>query len=202
MTFIKSVTRTIRLRYSYARLNWLCVTIAGLAILTFSASELWIDNSNSLYNHISSNVFYPYVAFFISLIFFVNLLDYYKICNSQIVSTICSIFSLVFDLTILFSAQLLILLTINQIDANLLISVRCIILLILPFSLGGLTISSLTVEYLQNRTEKLRKDLSELKKRAESLSEGRAEDKKKIEILNEAIEKLKNSFNKEDNSGE
>jgi len=108
---------------------------------------------------------------------------------------------MVIDLGLLVLSEFFILLTINQLFTNLLKSSTCILLLVLPLSLGEVTLSSLTTGYLRRRTEKLRKEISKLRKEAMGLEKGREEREKRLRELEKKIEEFEKKFKKEKGSG-
>lgn len=85
----------------------------------------------------------------------------------------CSIVSTVVDLGFLLLVEFLVLLAIGQISSDLLRSIMSMILVVLPWVLGEIALSSLTVGQLRKRAEKLRKEVEQLKGKAEELDRRR-----------------------------
>lgn len=164
--------------------------------MTFSADELWAGNNQGLCYTINLSIFYLYVALFITVILLANIVDYRKICERKVVLISCSLVSVVFDLGILSISEFLILLTIDQIARDLLTSSVCILLIALPWCLGEITMSSLTIRYLKQRVEKLHKEISKLRKEAENLEKQTKRGKKKLEELEKRRREFQKAFNK------
>jgi hypothetical protein len=143
-----------------------------MTIMTLSAQELWGTNLSGI-SYSMTLYFYPYVALFVSLITITNLVDYARLSTSRIIMVTCSIVSTGVDLGFLLLAELFILLAIGQISSDLLRSIMSMILVVLPWVLGEIALSSLTVGQLRKRAEKLRKEVEQLKGEAEELDKRR-----------------------------
>lgn len=112
----------------------------------------------------------------------------------------CAFISMIIDLALLSFSEFFTLVTINQLSPDLLRSFLSIFLIVLPLSLGELTLSSLTTEYLRKRTEKLRAELTDLKKGVSELQKKRGELKKRIQELERKRTKFKRVFDEEKRS--
>jgi len=186
-----------RLRYSYERLQWLLTTISAMSLLTFSAQELWQRNVTGLCHHVEFSWFFVYAILFTVAILYVNMKDFRRICERRTTTIVCAVFSMIIDLTLLSSSEFFVLLIINQLSPDLLRSFLCILLIVLPLSLGELTLSSLTTEYLKKRAKKLRSELIDLRKGIRELEEKREDLRKKVEELERKRVKFKEAFYRE-----
>jgi hypothetical protein len=202
MSLGNSFSETLRLRYSYVRFRWLAIAVAGMAIMTFSAQELWGGNAQGLWYTVNAEFFYLYAAFFVAIIWLANFIDYRKVCERTVIAVCCTFTSIIIDLSVLFTSELLILLTINQLPIELIKSITCIFLIVFPWSLGELTLSSLTVEYLKKRAEKLQKEAEELRKEAEHLEEGRKKGEKDLKEFERKKAEFKKALESKKDSGE
>lgn len=170
------------------------MAIAGMTIMTFSAQEIWAGNPQSLCTNINLSFFYLYLVFFVSVIFGVNVIDYQKICEKKILLLSCTLVSMAIDLGLLYISEFFILLTISQLGTDLLKSSICIFLIVLPWSLGEITLSSLTVEYMRKRVKKLQAEISKLRKEAAELEKRRDDGEKKLKELEKKKEKFEKAF--------
>lgn len=166
------ILETLRLRYSYPRFQWLVLALSGMTIMTLSAQELWGTNLSGI-AYSMTLYFCPYVILFVSLIMITDLIDYARLSSSKMIVVACSIVSVVVDLGFLLLAEFFVLLTIGQIASDLLRSVMSMILVVLPWVLGEIALSSLTVGQLRKRAEELQKKVEKLKSEAEELDKRR-----------------------------
>jgi len=194
---IKMVNETLRLRYSYARLQWLGLAITGLSIVTYSSQELWVTTLNNVSSLVNLPAFYVYVILFGLAIFIVNVKDLQNVCEQRKIIVISALISLILDLGVLYLSEFFVLLTINQVATNLIDIAIGISLIALPWSLGELTLTTLTVERLKERAEKLRREIAELKKEVGIIEEGRNEGERRLKELERKREELEKVFKKE-----
>jgi len=182
-------------------LQWSTFAIAGMAIMTFSSQELWAGNAQGLGDTIIFPIFYSYAILFVSIILGINIRDYQRICENRIIVVSCAFVSLVIDLGILSLSEFFILLTINQLGTDLLKSLILIFLIVLPWSLGEITLSSLTVEYMKKRVEKLQREIRKMRKESMDLEKGRKEGEKRLRELEKKTAEFEKSFEREKSSG-
>jgi hypothetical protein len=168
------------MRYSSARFQWLALAISGMTIVTISAQELWGTNPTGIYSAINFPFFYVYITLYMSIILAVNVKDYSRICARLTVLVPCSIISTAIDVGVLSISELFVLFTIGQLATDLIKSLACISMVVLPWSLGEIALSTLTVEYLRKRAEKLQQETEKLRKEAEVLDRRRVEDEQKL----------------------
>lgn len=194
MTLDLGLIEALRLRYSYERLQWLMTAISGLAILTFSAQELWAQTGVGLCYQVNLHAFYLYTILFVFTIFYANVKDFQKILERTINVVSCALVSMILDLSLLSLSEFLILSIINQIAPDLLRSFISIFIIVLPLSLGELTLSSLTIEYLRKRADRLRTEIARLKNQFSGLEKQREEGEKKLRELEKKRAELQELF--------
>lgn len=186
----------LRLKYSFARLQWIALAITGLTFMVISAQETWGSNKDNFYSTLNPFFFHLYVSFFILAILVVHLYDSFKICSSKRIIIIVSAASMIIDLGVLFCSGFLILLSINQLSTDILLSITAVTFLILPWSLGAITLSSLTFDSLHKRNKELQKEIDALKEKTSRLQEDKGEREKKLAFLEEEFRKFKDSNKK------
>jgi len=143
-----------------------------MTIMTLSAEELWGTNLSSI-GYSMTIYFYLYVVLFVSLIVVANLIDYARLNNSKTIVIGCSIVSTIVDLAFLLLGESFVLLAIGQISSDLLRGIMSMILVVLPWVLGEIALTSLTAGELRRRAENLRKKVEQLKREAEELDRRR-----------------------------
>jgi len=146
--------------------------------MIFSAQELWGDNPTGLVSTLNYSSFYVYIAVMLSAIFSVNVIDCSRICSKKSAIVFNSLASIVMDLGLLSLWEAFMLLTIGKLPSDTLNAFSSILLVASPWALGVISLSTLTVDYLRRRTEKLQKEIEKLKKQAESLEKSRQEGEK------------------------
>ena len=170
--------------------------------MTFTSQELWGTNTQGVCYVVNPLAFYLFVAFFIALLSLVNITDYRKICENMIVVISCTVASIIIDLGVLYVSEYFLLLTIDQIATDLIKSISGILLVVLPWSLGEITLNSLTVEYLKKRAEKLLMEAKELRKQAESVKKRAEEGEESLKEFEKKKTEFKESLKDRKTTGE
>jgi hypothetical protein len=181
----------LRLKYPFEKLQWIALAISGTTFMLITAQETWASNSNNFYSQLQPLFYYLYVFFFLTAIFAVHLYDSKKICHSKRTIFIISVASMIVDLGVLFCACVLVLLSINQLPTDILKSITVITYIILPWSLGAVTLSSLTTDSLHKRNKELQKDIEALKEKMNGLQEDKEKREKELAQLENEFKKFR-----------
>lgn len=170
----------------------MALAITGITFMIISAQEVWGTNKESFYSNLNFTVFYVCTSLFLLAIFLVHFFDYSKTTKNRRIVVLATIISLLIDLGVLFCAAFLVLLSINQISTDILKSINGVFFLSLPWALGAVTLSSLSVDRLHKRAKDLQDEIAELKEKTAELEE----DRKKRERKQAELEREFNEFKK------
>jgi hypothetical protein len=192
----RSIFWILRERYSFARKAWLGLAMSGMSILTYSSQELWGATNGNVLSNMNPPMFYLYVVLLTVTAFIINVKDLKTICRKTEIVVSGSIISLILDLSLLYVTEFFVLLTINQIPENLLRTSELILLIILPWSLGELTLTTVTAQSLKKRAKDLRKDIEMLKTEIKIIEKKRKEGSELLEELEKKTDELKKVFGK------
>lgn len=188
----------LRLRYNKEKIQWLALAVTGITFMVISASETWGSNASSFYSNLDLFSYFIYIALFGAAILSVHMFETSKLTKNKRAIIIVSSISVIIDLATLLFATLFVLVSINQLSSDTLKSLKGITFLILPWALGAVTLSSLSVDIVYKRTKDLEKKIEELKEKTAKLTEDATEREKNLVDLEKKFSEFKKKKSQSD----
>jgi hypothetical protein len=186
------VQKTLQIRYSYARIQWLIGAVSLGSLLYLTSDEIWRIADKQPFPEITSEGAICYMLSFLVILMFVHFYDARRIVLMKSVAIVTSLISIIIDLSVLCLFEFLTLYALQVLPQDYLQCATVLLLGAMPICLGSIVLSSLTAETLKKRTKELLKEIKEIGGEIEKLEDQR---KKTMEDL-KSFEKKKKEFEK------
>lgn len=188
--YLKEVLGTLKIKYSFPKIQWLVGTSSAVSLLYLSSQELWSMFDSKPFPEITKEGIICYLIFFFSILLLIHYGDTRKVIQKRLVALGTSLISIVLDVCVISLFELVVLVSLQVLPQNSLDTIGTLLLGAMPASIGAVALSSLTADVLKKRAEKLREEVKIVSKQVEDLqSEVRSSEKRL-----KAFEKKKSEF--------
>ena len=197
-----SVWETIRVRYSFPRIQWLIGAMSFVSMLYLSSEEIWNLVDSEPFPEVTAEGIIYYVTFFLVTLMVVHYFDTRKIVQKNSVAIVASLISIAIDLCLLSLSELIVLYAIQVLPQD--ISKGIVMLLIgaMPASLGTIVLTSLTAETLKKRAKKLFEEAQAISRQTEKLEKQRKMAMESLKSFEKKKREFENYFKKQDKKDE
>lgn len=154
---------TIRLRYSFPRIQWLIGAMAAASTIYLTSEEIW-----KLDRMINAQGVACFIAFFLTGLILIHYLDMRRAgIQKKSVALAASLASIAIDVSLISLSELIVLYAIQMLPQDILNGSILLLMGALPFSMGSIVLSSLTSDVLRKRARRLYEEAREIRERIE-----------------------------------
>lgn len=190
VNYLKGVLETLRLKYSFPKLQWIIGTISITSLLYLSSEEIWKTVDAKPFPEVSIEGFICYLVFFLPILAVVHYIDTKRVVQRNSVAVGASLVSIVVDISLISLAESAVLYALQVLPQDYLKAIIMLLIGALPSSVGAIVLSSLTGDVLKKRAERLHEEVQGIINQVEKLQNRIKKSRERLKNF----EKKKNEF--------